>query len=182
MMERQMALVQSNMAQMSQTLKRIEDQGTRRSSSFSASQGQASGPTLDQWVKSIDTTAPSMPSLPSIISDPVLEEVSTSQAVDEDNENYLFIAASEVPMKQIIYRDEEERLRQENWTDLAANRTSIENVAAAPLSGMRSMEDGLHRKSRRPVPMRRGNLGASQPDPVAAGFCSEDQGRHLLNL
>lgn len=101
-------------------------------------------------------------------------------AVEEDEyereEEDIMDAAT---IKNIMIRDEDERLRQESlsYATTRANPTH-EGQARDPEALARQ----LMKRLGAPIPTQRGNLLQEFPDPVHLGYCTEAEARHLFDL
>lgn len=103
---------------------------------------------------------------------PMADPMTLSEDGSEDD----FLLGPGVAMKDLIYRDEEERLRHEGHRFLNAGRPSGRTRSPDPLFSSGSKRIGL------PIPTRRGDLLQMHLDPVDMKLCTEDEGRRLFDL
>lgn len=195
-LEHQMEFVHSSMRNMEAMIRRLVEPG---GSNKSSEGGALDVPrTLDEWVLSsggsYDQPVPSGvagAALPDVVSRQVRTVEAGAQHPqspgphleqddhDQDNDDFLLDAATGAPMKDILYRDEEERLRQESMLP-THTRPRVNLVDKG-----RSADTRVHDPFRRigvPIPVQRGDRLRDFPDPIQLGHCSEQEGRRLFDL
>jgi hypothetical protein len=180
-----MDAVQKNMRHMESMIRRLVESG---SSTQSSEGGAIHAPrTLDEWVLSAAGShdgpvqgGVAGGGLPEIVSRQVRiiqSEAHPPQSPgppvdadehDQDNDDFLIDAAHGAPMKDILYRDEEERLRQESMLHTqGGSRLSLAGTGRYP----QARERDPFRRIGVPIPIQRGDRLRNLSDPIQLGYC-----------
>lgn len=191
-----MDAVQKSMRHMETMIRRLVEPGSSRQSSEG---GALHAPrTLDEWV--LSTAGSHDGPVPGSVAGGGLTEIVSRQVrtpqyeahspqspgppvdpddQDQDNDDFLIDAAHGAPMKDILYRDEEERLRQESMLHMQhGSRVSLADTGGYP----QARERDPFRRVGVPIPVQRGDRLRSFSDPIQLGYCTEDEGRRLFDL
>ena len=133
--------------------------------------------TLQDWVQypALQSVAPTIPS-----PNAILRSRKERNMDDRSEEDVLLTdAAIGGSMRDMLYRDEEERLRLERAPSLS-NGFGAVSVPSSPVELIGLSGSVRARNSDVPLPARRGDALSSFPDPVDLGYCTEAEGKYLF--
>ena len=134
--------------------------------------------TLQDWVQNpaLQSVAPTIPS-PNAI-----PRSRKERNMDDRSEEDVLLTDAAIggSMRDMLYRDEEERLRLERAPSLSNGFGAV----SVPSSPVRTGLSGSvrARNSDVPLPARRGDALSSFPDPVDLGYCTEAEGKYLFEM
>ncbi|ORY28943.1 hypothetical protein BCR39DRAFT_180451 [Naematelia encephala] len=187
-LELQMGKVHNGMLHMEKLLRRLVDEDSSKTSSSPVDWHAPLPTTLDEWVDSNIPSNPTTlfqgPSLSVQIEEPTIDDlqerssngdVSRRGEEEDDDDDFLLEAAMGAPMRDLLHKDEDERLRQET------HPFSMISSTISAESSWRT-NTNLIKRIHEPIPTQRGDLLQSYPDPIDLGFCTEEEGRRLFGL